>query len=43
MPCHPLSLMPAHIVCGVLGSGVVARADVNYHFNWGTAPVVPKY
>jgi outer membrane immunogenic protein len=24
-------------------SGVIARAGVNYHFNWGAAPVVAKY
>ena len=24
-------------------SGVTARAGVNYHFNWGSAPVVAKY
>jgi outer membrane immunogenic protein len=23
--------------------GVVARAGVNYHFNWGSAPIVAKY
>ena len=24
-------------------SGVTARAGINYHFNWGSAPVVAKY
>lgn len=24
-------------------SGVIARAGVNYHFNFGTAPVVAKF
>ncbi len=24
-------------------SGVIARAGVNYHFNWGAAPVVARY
>ncbi len=24
-------------------AGVIARAGVNYHFNWGAAPVVAKY
>lgn len=23
--------------------GVIARAGVNYHFNWGSAPVVARY
>jgi hypothetical protein len=23
--------------------GVMARAGVNYHFNWGSAPVVASY
>ncbi len=24
-------------------NGVIARAGVNYHFNWGSAPVVAKF
>ena len=24
-------------------SGNIVRAGVNYHFNWGSAPVVAKY
>ncbi len=28
---------------GVSFSGVQAKAGVNYHFNWGTAPVVASY
>jgi outer membrane immunogenic protein len=24
-------------------NGNIVRAGVNYHFNWGTAPVVAKY
>jgi outer membrane immunogenic protein len=23
--------------------GVIARVGVNYHFNWGTAPVIAKF
>ena len=44
-----LTAFPAGSIAGVVSqsqtrfNGNIVRAGVNYHFNWGAAPIVAKY
>jgi len=43
------TFLPNTLVAGVVSqsqtrfNGNIVRAGVNYHFNWGAAPIVAKY